>query len=49
MKVAFVIPRFDPSVGGVESYARSLARGLARRGVQMTVFTCDAGSEPEPG
>ena len=39
MKIAFVIPQFDPSRGGVERYAFSLAAGLVARGQEVRVFT----------
>lgn len=39
MKIAFVIPQFDPSRGGVERYAFDLAAGLVRRGQEVHVFT----------
>lgn len=39
LKIAFVIPQFDPSRGGVERYAFDLASGLVRRGQAVHVFT----------
>lgn len=43
MKIAFVVERFDPSLGGVEVYARGLARALVARGQDVHVFTSDPG------
>lgn len=39
MRIAFVIPQLEPSAGGVERYAWTLAHGLAARGVAVTAFT----------
>ena len=48
MKIAFVVERFDPVLGGVEVYARGLARALVARGQDVHVFTSDPGPA-EPG
>ena len=39
MRIAFLIEQIDPSRGGVERYAFSLARELAARGEVVRVFT----------
>jgi glycosyltransferase involved in cell wall biosynthesis len=47
MHIAFVIPYFYPALGygGTPRLAYDMARALARRGHQLTVFTTDAGGE----
>lgn len=47
MKIAFVVERFDPMLGGVEVYARSLARTLTMRGHTVHVYTSDPGPAEE--
>ncbi len=42
MRVALIPHRYPPHLGGIERYAEELARGLARRGVDVDVLT------PEP-
>jgi glycosyltransferase involved in cell wall biosynthesis len=39
--VALVSPRYPPAIGGVERHVAELARGLARRGVEVEVITTD--------
>ena len=39
MKIAFLTPALEPSLGGVERHAYWLARSLASRGESVTVFT----------
>jgi glycosyltransferase involved in cell wall biosynthesis len=47
MHIAFVIPYFYPALGygGAPRLAYDMARALARRGHQLTVFTTDTGGE----
>ncbi len=42
MKIAFAIEHFDPRRGGAEQYTWSLAKWLAARGHEITVFTTHA-------
>ncbi len=39
MKIAFVCPRFYPSIGGVETVVFELAQNLAAKGMDVTVLT----------
>ena len=40
MRVLLVSAYFRPHVGGIESFAELLARGLAARGHELTVLCC---------
>ncbi len=46
-RVALVAPEFPPEIGGMQTYADELFRGLCERGVAVTVFT-KRGSQPSP-
>jgi glycosyltransferase involved in cell wall biosynthesis len=39
LRVGLVVPRFAPFEGGIETYTLQAARGLAARGVHVTVIT----------
>jgi glycosyltransferase involved in cell wall biosynthesis len=41
MRVLLVTPAYPPSIGGVERHVSELAIGLAGRGVQVEIATCD--------
>ncbi len=41
-----MIPRLDPTLGGVERYACTLANGLAGRGARVTVLTARPPEDP---
>ena len=47
MRVLFLTPSYPPMLGGAERYARALAKGLVRRGHQVTVLTSNARSESD--
>ena len=51
MRVAIVSPEFPPDIGGVETYAFEYVNELARRGLDVTVFTVrhPAGEISAPG
>jgi len=42
-RVALVAPEFPPAVGGMQTYGLQLAKGLVRRGYEVTVLTREAG------
>ena len=39
MRIGIVAPEFPPQVGGIEAYSYGLAKELARRGHEVTVFS----------
>ncbi len=49
MNVLLLTTNYHPVIGGAESYARELARGLVRRGHTVTVFTDGAGTSDGDG
>jgi len=46
VRIAFLVPQLEPSLGGVERHAGWLAREIASRGEQVTVFTARPPREP---
>ena len=40
MKIGIVSPEFPPEKGGIQTYSYEFAQELARRGNNVTVFTC---------
>lgn len=45
MHILFVTHRYPPHAGGVETHVREIARRLADRGHDITVFSADAGPD----
>lgn len=41
LRILMATPRYLPHIGGVERYVHMLSRGLAERGVEVTVITTD--------
>ncbi len=48
LRVALVLERFDPTLGGLEGWTADYARWLAGRGHAVTIV-CTAGVTPSPG
>ena len=47
VRILYVTPAFPPFVGGGERYARDLAIGLSRRGIEIAVVTSNAVTESD--
>ena len=39
MRIAFIVPRFPPHIGGVEQHSKNIVENLAAMGLEVTVHT----------